>query len=530
MPNPVVDQFLDGLRTTRLLDDARIDELRARPEAEWGDVETLAGYAQERGWLTAYQARELRDGRGDGLTVGGYRIFDQLTDGPAGVTYKALHPALQQPVSLRLVKPDWLAPLDNTPDYVARTHAAALVQSPHVATVLDSGTHADAPYVVQEFVDGCNLFYLVNEMGALPLGLACEYTRQAALAVKAAHDRGVVHGEVSPFTLLLTPVKRAAGTNGDVSIRPRPGATVKLVELGLSPRRPAVGELTYGQSDKLGPLAFVPPERLTSGDFTPAGDLYGLGATLYFLLTTRPPHAGSSPLEVLHSAQHTDPAPLSSIKPDVWPVVSSLVGHLLARNPAQRPAADRVIDTLLPFCESPVMPAPETMPMSAVLIASETGTQPAVPTAVPVAKNLDWPDESEPESFAESVPDEPPAAVGAGSSAAIPLPDQPLVEPFSDRHLGQEVRPFDDHHEAFGHSVMGADKPRAPRPKAQPSSKNKAMIIAGLILHLTGTLMCLGWLGIIPNPFASKSTQDETPKVQKKDKGKKPPDTRRSND
>jgi hypothetical protein len=71
--------------------------------------------------------------------------------------------------------------------------------------------------------------------------------------------------------------------------------------------------------------------------------------------------------------------------------------------------------------------------------------------------------------------------------------------------------------------VMGADKPRAPRPRAQASAKNKAMIIGGLILHLTATAMCLGWLGIIPNPFASKP-QDPPPKVEKKDKGKKKPD------
>src|SRR5204863_5220684 len=113
---------------------------------------------------------------------------------------------------------------------------------------------------------------------------------------KAAHDQGVVHGDVSPHTLVLAPVKRLGEANGDVSIRPRPGATVKLTELGLAPRRPAVGEMTYGQSDRMGPVAFLPPERLTSGERTPAGDLYGLGATLYYLLTTRPPPPGSSPL------------------------------------------------------------------------------------------------------------------------------------------------------------------------------------------------------------------------------------------
>ena len=74
--------------------------------------------------------------------------------------------------------------------------------------------------------------------------------------------------------------------------------------------------------------------------------------------------------------------------------------------------------------------------------------------------------------------------------------------------------------EAFGHTAMGADKPRAPRPKVQATGKNKAMIIAGLILHLTGTAICLGWLGIIPNPFASKPTSRQPPpKVEQERQG-----------
>ena len=518
MSHAATSQFFEGLQSSRLLDDARIDELRSRPEAVWGDVVSLSNFAQERGWLTAYQAHELREGRGDGLAVGGYRIFDKLNDGPGGVTYKALHPALQQPVSLRLLRPEWLAPADTPTDYLERTHAATLVQSPHLATVLDAGTHGEAPYVVQEYVDGCDLYHLVNEMGALPIGLACEYTRQAALAVKAAHDKGVAHGDLTPDTLLLTPVKRASGSNGDVSIRPRPGATIKLVELGLGPRRPPIGELKYGESDRLGPVAFYPPERLTSGERTPAGDLYGLGATLYYVLTTKPPHAGSSPVEIMLNLQQAEPTPLESLKSDVGPALAILVRQLLSRDPALRPSADHVIDALLPFCEPSAMPGATPIDLP-VPVASETFTQSAVPTALPVATDLDRPIVDAGEPFADAVPHTP--------TPLAPSAEQPLVEPLSDRHL-PEVQPLDEHHDGhavtFDHSVMGADKPRAPRPKVQATSKNKAMIIAGLILHLTGTCLCLGFFGIIPNPFASKPTkEDPPPKVEKKKDTTTPP-------
>src|SRR5438874_1223850 len=133
MSHPATDQFLDGLQSNRLLDDARIDELRSRPEASWGDVDSLTKYALDRGWLTAFQTSEVRDGRGDRLTIHGYRIFDKLEDGPVGITYKAIHPALMQPVWLRVVRPEWLTPADTPSDYVSRVQAASLAQSPHLA-------------------------------------------------------------------------------------------------------------------------------------------------------------------------------------------------------------------------------------------------------------------------------------------------------------------------------------------------------------------------------------------------------------
>src|SRR5262245_27011180 len=178
MSHVSTSQFLDRLRAARLLDDARIEQLRALPEAAWGDILSLGRYAEQQGWLSAYQANEVREGRTDGLNIGNYGVVDRLSDGPGGPTVQAVHPSLSQPVTVRLLKTEWLGPADTPAAYVARTQAASLVQSPHLTNILDAGTIADAPFVVQESVDGCSLFHLVNEMGALPYGLACEYARQ----------------------------------------------------------------------------------------------------------------------------------------------------------------------------------------------------------------------------------------------------------------------------------------------------------------------------------------------------------------
>jgi len=497
MSQATASQFLDGIRSSQLLDDARIAELQARPEAVWGDVSALGKYAQERGWLTSYQAGELSEGRGDRLNLAGYHIFDKIEEGPFGAHYKALHPALQQPVSIRVLRTDWLSPADSVSAYVMRTQAASLAQSPHMANLLDGGALDSGPFVVHEYVDGCDLFRMVNEMGALPLGLACEYVRQAASALQAAHEKGIAHGDVTPHNMLLTPVKRVAGSNGDVSIRPRPGASIKLAEFGLAPRRPAIGELTFGESDRLGTLGFLPPERMTNGERTPAGDLYGLGGSLYFLLTTRPPHSGHSNLEVMLDIQQGQPAPIESIKSDVPPEVARLVARLLDSNPYSRPSASEVAITLLPYCERLAAPIPQD-----IMLAHETSTQFGIPNAVPVARNLDLPTHDLDDGpYADEIP---------------PSNDQPLVEPMSSTRLAgllPEVHPFDEHAahdapgdghlESFDHSAMGANAPLAPRPKTKATGKNMVWIVAGLCLHGTAVILLIGYL---TNWFAFSST------------------------
>jgi eukaryotic-like serine/threonine-protein kinase len=521
MSNASTSQFLDGLRAARLLDDARIEQLRSRPEANWGDARALGEYAEEQGWLTSYQSNEVREGRWEGLNVGNYRIIDRLSDGPGGPTYKAVHPSLTRPITLRLIKPEWLGPADNPETYLARTQAASLVQSPHLTNILDAGTIADAPFVVQESIEGCDLFHLVNEMGALPFGLACEYARQAALALATAHAKGVSHGAISPLTLFLTPVKKAIGTHGDVSYRPRAGATVKVVDLAVTPVRPPMGDMPIGEGDRLGPVAYLPPEQFTRSDRSPAGDTYGLGATLYYLLTGRPPFAGATAHEAMLNLQQGEPRRVETLRVDIPPAVAELVHRLLDRNPYSRPSADDVVKALDPYCEPSARPGavvPEVVP--GVLSASETFTQSAAPEALPVAARLD---ERPPEpAFADDIPEAPPE----------PVPPEPMS--VGDGHPPPQIEALEDHHEHHGqdgHSdVFGpggyTSQPRAPKPKVKApyTAKQKGMLILGLVLHLTATCMCLGLLGVIPNPFApsppeksTKKEKEEPPKKKEKE-------------
>jgi serine/threonine protein kinase len=458
-----MNPFIDSLRTNRLLDDTRLDELSSRSDA--GDVSIISRYVQEQGWLTPYQIQELRAGRAGGLFVGGYRILDKLNEYPGGggVSYKATHPALEHPVHLRVVQPSWLGPADSMPDYVARTQAACLVNSPHLTNVLDAGMNEETPFVVQEFVDGCDLFHLVNEMGALPIGLASEYIRQAAMALQAAHERGIIHGHVSPRSLLLTPVKRVTEEMGYVSIRPRSGATVKLADLGVNPKRPPLGEMTFGETDLLGPVEYLPPERLATAETAFTDDIYGLGASLYFLLTTKPPFNGASPAEAMLHLREQLLIPIEQLRSDLPAPLVQLIGQMLNGHPAQRPTLSEIIERILPYCEASAMPG-------------------AVPAAepVPIASETD---------------------TKLGTNHSTPLPPSPTIEPLPEIHPLDEDDPF--HQAAMGSSTSHIPQPRATKPAA--NKNHKAMIVMAVLLHLTALILLLAGLGILPNPLKSSN-------------------------
>ena len=211
MSTELMSRFLENLHASRLLDIDRIEELLRRPEPPQGDMDGVARFLQDKGWLTRFQIDEIREGRGSTLTFSGYRLLERLPDLPSGPAYRAFHPGLQKAFVLRWINREWVEPADNLQAWAARAQAASLLINPHTLGLLDAGVVDDRPFVVQEIIDGADLETLVREMGALPVMLACEYTRQTALALKAGAERGIFHGDLSPARMFLTPVVRRPG-------------------------------------------------------------------------------------------------------------------------------------------------------------------------------------------------------------------------------------------------------------------------------------------------------------------------------
>jgi TolB-like protein/tRNA A-37 threonylcarbamoyl transferase component Bud32 len=340
--------------------DPLIDELQrpvtgAAYEAEPQLDEALVRLHQLQGssQVLAAQAEPLAPG----TMIGVYRIEQLLGQGGMGLVYRARHTQLDRPVALKLLRSE----RQQRPEAIARFQremkAVGRLNHPHLVTAHDAGEHAGVRYLAMEYVAGLNLSQVAARAGRLPVAAACAVIRQAAEGLDYACAQGVVHRDVKPSNLILT----AAGV-------------VKVLDLGLArllDREPAEEITETGHM--VGTLDYMAPEQIEDCRQSDARvDVYGLGATLFKLLTGRTPFSGdqrAAParlLAILH-----DPAPrLDRLCPEIPPALARLVDAMLAKQPDARPATPgEVAARLTPFVAG--------ADLQALYAQAETGHQPA---------------------------------------------------------------------------------------------------------------------------------------------------------
>jgi serine/threonine-protein kinase len=332
--------FLAALRSSSLLTDAQLEAAASHPAAREGAPYDLAQHLEQSGQLTRFQVEQVLRGQGEQLTLGPYRLLDRLGKGGLGEAYKARYAALDKPVTFKRLHIEQFANPAARQEFFDRSMSAAHLSHPHLAGVRDAGLLGETPYLAREFVPGVDLDRVVRETGPLTVARACDAVRQAALGLQHAHDGGMLHGDVRPGHLIVCPVGDVASAPTAEEVKAAPGVMVKVIDLGANPAAPRT-------------LAYAAPElclRVAAPDAR--ADLYGLGATLYFLLTGRPPFAdGRDVSETMQAVVADAPAPLESLRPDVPAAVTAIVRKLMAKKPADRFAtAAELAAALEPFC------------------------------------------------------------------------------------------------------------------------------------------------------------------------------------
>lgn len=251
--------------------------------------------------------------------IGPYQIRGEIGHGGMGVVYLGFDPRLDRNVAIKTLRSDLSSDREARERFLREARAVAAISHPNVIQIYDIGEQAGMCFFAMEYVDGKSLRRLLDETKKLPYREAVELARQAAVGLKAAADRGIIHRDVKPSNLILTA-----------------GRTLKVTDFGLA--KQVVGDTQLTAAGVFaGTPDYIAPERASGEETTLTSDIYSLGATLFELVTGRPPFQGSTPVSVI--AKHLrQPAPAPrQLNPDVPYVLNFLILRMLAKQPESRP-------------------------------------------------------------------------------------------------------------------------------------------------------------------------------------------------
>jgi serine/threonine protein kinase len=252
-----------------------------------------------------------------------YKLASRIATGGMGEVWAATDEVLGRRVAVKILRREYAEDLTFRERFRAEARHTAALSHAGIAAVFDYSTGAPtdeeegahSPYLVMELINGEPLSAVIAREGAMRAQLAFDIVAQVARALQTAHDNGVIHRDVKPGNILLTP-----------------GGTVKITDFGISRATNSVPLTKTGTI--MGTAFYISPEQASGRSVTPASDIYSLGVVAYECLSGRRPFGGDTAVSVALAQVREEPPALG---PDVSPEASDLVMRMLAKDPAQRP-------------------------------------------------------------------------------------------------------------------------------------------------------------------------------------------------
>jgi eukaryotic-like serine/threonine-protein kinase len=254
-----------------------------------------------------------------GETIAGrYELERLVGTGGMSSVYCALDTLLERRVALKVLHPHYGGDDEYVERFRREARSVAQLSHPNIVTVIDRGEDDGQQYIVFEYIDGENLKELVDRTGPLPTRRAIELALQIAEALAFAHQHGLVHRDVKPQNVLITP-------DGDAKVTDFGIARSLDVEHGVTQTGTVLGTSNY-----------LSPEQARGQTVTPATDVYSLGVVLYEMLTGEVPFPGENFVAVAMKHINDEPPSLLERRPDVPMRLVAAVDRALAKDPARR--------------------------------------------------------------------------------------------------------------------------------------------------------------------------------------------------
>jgi serine/threonine-protein kinase len=273
------------------------------------------------GLISRWQMDQIMDGKYRGFRLGKYTLRDHLGTGGMSSVYLSEHPIMRRPVAIKVLPKKNVAKSSYLERFELEARAVAALDHPNIVRAYDIDNENDTHYLVMEYVEGLDFQRMVEQRGPLQFERAADYIAQAATGLQHAHDAGVVHRDIKPANCLVDKT-----------------GTVKVLDMGLAKFCQDETSLSAVHKDSVvGTADYLAPEQaINSSTVDHRADIYGLGGTLYFLLTGHPPFPEGSLTERLMKHQKEEPASIYKDRPDAPATLVDICRRMMRKNPRER--------------------------------------------------------------------------------------------------------------------------------------------------------------------------------------------------
>ncbi len=288
-----------------------------------------------------------------------YRATEKIGSGGMADVFKAVDEVLGRTVAVKVLHPRYAA----DPGFVARfrqeAQAAANLSHPAIVNIYDWGRDDETYYIVMEYVRGTDLKHLIEERGAIDPMKAAEYASQVCAALAVAHGYDIIHRDIKPHNIVLTP-----------------DGAAKVMDFGIA----RAGNTTMTQTGSvLGTAHYVSPEQAQGRTLDPASDLYSLGIVLYELTTGKLPFDADTPVAVALKQVNEEPVPPRQLNPQIPAALEAVIMRALQKDPSARYAsAEEMRADLKRVLQGDAVTPPQAMAAGAAPFPDQTSVLPTV--------------------------------------------------------------------------------------------------------------------------------------------------------